>query len=46
MKIILNFDTIKIAKVSDNTFFKFSIRVVAMWTFRSQHLQVGHFEYL
>ena len=43
---LLNFDTIKIANVSDYTFFKFSIRVVAMWTVRSQHLQVGHFEYL
>ena len=25
VKMLLNFDTIKIAKVSDNTFFKFSI---------------------
>ena len=30
MKMRLNFDTIKIAKVSDDTFIKFSIRVVAM----------------
>ena len=44
MKILLNFDTIKITKVSDYFFFKFSIRVVAMRTLRSQHLQVGHFE--
>ena len=30
MKMLLNFDTIKIAKVSDYTFVKFSIRVVGM----------------
>ena len=30
LKMLLNFDAIKIAKVSDYTFLEFSIRIVAM----------------
>ena len=46
MKVLLNFDTIKITKVYDDIFLKFSLMIVAMWTLRSQHLQVGHLECL